>query len=154
MHDHSALVLRGFGAEPGRFRAQQLTEHIVGQADLTLTMTRSHRREVLRLDPRALNRTFTLREAADLLAELPEDPPPTAGDFRERAGRLVKALADLRPRRPTSAESDDVLDPIGRPLEVHQEAGELIAATLLPVLARITALHPARPQAVGVSHGE
>jgi protein-tyrosine-phosphatase len=39
MHPHSALVLRGFGAEPGDFRARQLAEAIVAEADLTLTMT-------------------------------------------------------------------------------------------------------------------
>src|SRR3954465_3555526 len=67
MHPDSALVLRGYGAEPGDFRARQLTQEIVESADLTLTMTRGHRKDVLGLAPRSMARTFTVREAADLL---------------------------------------------------------------------------------------
>jgi protein-tyrosine phosphatase len=63
----------------------------------------------------------------------------TVGEtFYERAGRLVTAMADARSRRPAGA--DDVPDPIGLPVEAHEEAGELIAAALLPLLARLVAL--------------
>jgi protein-tyrosine-phosphatase len=136
MHPHSALVLRGFGATAGDFRAQHLTESLAAQADLTLTMTRAHRREVLRLAPRGLARTFTLREAADLLGLLGEWEPDGDG-FGERARSLVKALADARTRR--TAEDDDVPDPISGPVEAHEEAGELIVGTLLPLLGAIAA---------------
>src|SRR5687768_5763225 len=44
MHPDTALVLRGFGAEPGEFRARQVTEAHVAGADLVLTMTRAHRK--------------------------------------------------------------------------------------------------------------
>jgi protein-tyrosine phosphatase len=138
MHPHSDLVLRGFGASAGDFRAQQLTEQLAAEADLTLTMTRSHRREALRLAPRGLARTFTLREAADLLGLLGEWEPSGDG-FGDRARSLVKALADVRSRR-TADDNDDVPDPIGGPAEAHQEAGELIVASLLPVLGRLAAL--------------
>jgi protein-tyrosine-phosphatase len=138
MHPHSDLVLRGLGATAGDFRAQQLTESLAAQADLTLTMTRAHRREVLRLAPRGLARTFTLREAADLLRLLGEWEPD--GDRSgERARSLVKALADARPRH-TADDNDDVPDPISGPVEAHEESGELIVSTLLPLLARIAAM--------------
>ena len=61
MHPDSALVLAGFGATAGDFRARQLREEHPAQADLVLAMTRGHRRDVLGLAPRALARTFTLR---------------------------------------------------------------------------------------------
>jgi protein-tyrosine-phosphatase len=138
MHPHSDLVLRGFGATAGDFRAQQLTESLAAQADLTLTMTRAHRREVLRLAPRGLARTFTLREAAGLLGLLGEWEPEGDG-FGERASSLVKALADARSRR-AADDNDDVPDPIGGPVEAHEEAGELIVGTLLPLLGRIAAM--------------
>jgi protein-tyrosine-phosphatase len=140
MHPDSALVLRGYGAEAGDFRARQLTESIAGSADLTLTMTRGHRREALRLAPRGLARTFTVREAADLLALVGEEPELDGDGLGERARSLVKAMAEARSRR-TSDEGDDVPDPISGPPEAHEEAGELIAAALLPLLARIAALH-------------
>src|SRR4051795_1365012 len=73
MHPDSALVLRGFGGNPDGFVARQLTDGLVMDADLVLTMTRGHRRDVLTLAPRALARTFTLREAADIVHILGED---------------------------------------------------------------------------------
>jgi protein-tyrosine-phosphatase len=143
MHPDSALVLRGYGAEPGDFRAQQLVETLAAEADLTLTMTRAHRRAVLALAPRALARTFTLREAADLLALLDDDLEPTGRGLGERARGLVKAMADARSRR-AGTDGDDVPDPIGCPVEAHEEAGELIVTALLPILRRIATLHPQR----------
>ena len=141
MHPHSDLVLRGYGAAGGDFRAQQLTESLTAQADLVLTMTRAHRRDVLRLAPRGLARTFTLREAAALL-ELLGDGQPEGGGLGDRARGLVQAMADVRSRR-TTDDNDDVPDPIGGPVEAHEEAGELIVAALLPLLGRIAAMVPA-----------
>src|SRR5688572_9374082 len=52
MHPDSALVLSGLGAEAGDFVARQWAERMAAEADLTLTMTRSHRRDVLHGAPR------------------------------------------------------------------------------------------------------
>lgn len=142
MHPDSALVLQGYGAEPGDFRARQLVESMGAEADLTLTMTRVHRREVLRAAPRALQRTFTLREAAHLLELLDPGAVPPGEDLPARARGLVKDMAAARSRR-HGGEDDDVPDPIGRPLEAHEEAGELIVGSLIPVLGRIADLAPA-----------
>lgn len=140
MHPDSALVLRGFGAEPGDFRARQLGDGMATEADLTLTMTRAHRREVLQRDPRALTRTFTLREAADLLNRL--DGGAVGGaTLPERARELVRSLAAARSQR-HSGEDDDVRDPIGQPLEMHDQVGTVIVENLLPLLRRITDLRP------------
>jgi protein-tyrosine phosphatase len=144
MHPDSALVLRGYGAEPGDFRARQLVDTHAADADLTLTMTRGHRRDVLALAPRALARTFTLREAAALLELVGEDFQPAGEDLGARARDLVKALAEARSRRAVDG-TDDVPDPIGRPVEAHDEAGELIVEALLPLLRRIASLHVAQP---------
>jgi protein-tyrosine phosphatase len=139
MHPDSALVLRGFGGEPEGFVARHLVEDLAIDADLTLTMTRQHRRDVLSLAPRALARTFTLREAAELVPLVGEDADLPGDTIADRARSLVGALSAARSRR-QGGEDDDVRDPIGLPLGVHQEIGENIAAALMPVLARIAAL--------------
>jgi protein-tyrosine-phosphatase len=139
MHEHSALVLRGLGAEPGDFRARQLAESFVAEADLTLTMTRRHRSDVLAVAPRALARTFTLREAAALIGLLDQDMELQGDGLTERARHLVKEMAAARSRRHGGAD-DDIRDPIGQPVEVHEEAGEAITEALLPVLSRFAAL--------------
>lgn len=138
MHPDSRTVLLGYGGAAGEFRARQLVAAHAADADLVLTMTRDHRREVLALEPRALHRTFTLREAADLLQLI--DDEPAGNSLPERARALVKMLGPARSRRRVDASCDDVLDPIGRSAEVHKEAGELIAGALLPILRRVVAL--------------
>lgn len=135
MHPHSALVLAGYGAQPGDFRAQQLTEALPAQANLVLTMTRSHRRDVLAAAPRGLARTFTLREAAALLDLVPPAEDLPGHGLADRATALVAAMASARAQR--SGGEDDVRDPIGHPVEVHQEVAEAIVEALLPVLSRL-----------------
>ena len=135
MHPDSALALRGFGGEAGDFRARQLEDSMAADADLTLTMTRRHRRGVLNGAPRAMARTFTLREAADLVQRI-GDADFEGERLSDRARNLVRAMADARSQRQDGRE-DDVRDPIGQPLEVHDEVAGQIAAALLPVLRRI-----------------
>ncbi len=139
VHPDSSAVLTSLGGDPGGFVARQLTDGHAAVADLTLTLTRAHRRSVLNRAPRALSRTFTLREAADIVAALGDDLEPPGDDFTERARAFVKAMAGARSHR-HSGDADDVRDPIGRPIEVHEEVGELIAASLLPVLRRLASL--------------
>jgi protein-tyrosine-phosphatase len=142
MHPDTALVLRGFGAEAGDFRARQLQDAMAAEAGLILTMTRGHRHQVLERTPRALQRTFTLREAADLVQFLDEEGA-AAGGPDDPAG-LVSRMAAARSRRHSSRD-DDIRDPIGQPIAVHEEVGEAIAAALLPVLRRLADLRPGRP---------
>jgi protein-tyrosine phosphatase len=142
MHPDSGLVLGGLGGDAGGHRARQLTDGMATAAELTLTMTRSHQRAVLGLAPRALARTFTLREAADLVRILGDGVHPAGETFAERARALVGHLAAARARR-SGGEDDDIRDPMGLPVDVHQEVGEAIAESLLPVLTRLG--HLARP---------
>ncbi len=141
VHPDSALVLQGLGGDPADFRARQLVEDMAIDADLTLTMTRAHRREVLQRAPRALARTFTLREAADLASLVGGGVELSGEGLADRARTLVREMGAARSRRPSSAD-DDIRDPIGQPLEVHQEVGEAVAAALIPVLGRVAALQP------------
>ena len=133
MDPASARVLQALGGDPEGVRARQLTDRIAASADLTLTMTRDHRRDVLSRAPRALARTFTLREAAGLLELLGPDVDLPGEDPAVRARALVKQMAATRARRPGGG-SDDVPDPIGQPDEVHAAVGETVAEALRPVL--------------------
>ena len=147
MHPFSALVLAGMGGDAAGFTARRLERPHVDQADLVLTMTREHRRSALELAPRALTRTFTLLEAADLLRGVdPASAAASGPDFQEQVRALVRNLAAGRAGR-SSGPADDVPDPIGRPVEVHQAVGELIAEGLLPLLRALASLRPANPVA-------
>jgi hypothetical protein len=53
-------------------------------------------------------------------------------------------------------DGDDVSDPVNRQVEVHEEAGELIAGALLPILRRVAdlvAAEPAGPMGRATSNG-
>jgi protein-tyrosine phosphatase len=135
MEPSSALVLSGLGGDPSGFSAQQLTGEMIESADLVLTMTRRHRREVLKLAPRAMFRAYTLREAGDLLERVEVAALPPVSRLDERARALVAALGAQRAtRRRADREVDDVRDPIGQRPSVHQEVGEQIFASLIPLL--------------------
>ncbi|MGY1716380.1 hypothetical protein ACI78R_18100 [Geodermatophilus sp. SYSU D01106] len=139
MHPDSALVLSGLGGDPAGFRARQLEPSLAAAADLVLVMTHRHRDVVLHHAPAALNRTFTVLEAERALSSGAVDGDRGGRDARARLQALVAALAARR-RRTSRGAGDDVPDPVGRPLEVHQEVGERIADALLPLLDRMAAV--------------
>jgi protein-tyrosine phosphatase len=102
-------------------------------ADLVLTMTRAHLREVVGIDMSWWPRTFTLKE---LVRRATMTPPATPDEMldswlaRVSAGRRASAL--LRPD-----PSDDIADPYGLPRRAHdemvRELTELVAAFTLRV---------------------
>lgn len=131
MDPRSAAALVGLGGDPSGFRSRRLTSELTADADLVLTMTRRHRRSVLEMTPRGLRRTFTLREAAVLLrradlgglARTPVD---------ERARQLGLRL-DAQRAWHASSRSDDIEDPFGRRMPVHQGVAHTIATALRPL---------------------
>jgi protein-tyrosine-phosphatase len=148
MNPLSADVLRDLGGDPAGFVARQLTDEQIRSADLVLTMTRAQRQEVLAGAPRALARTFTLREAADLLVLLGDVELP-GGSVAEPAAALVAAMARSRSRRATG-HAEDIADPFGRPFEAHREAGAAITQALGPVLERLARSALGEPGALPV----
>ena len=55
-------VMRDEGVDLSTFRSKQLTLEMVEKADLILTMQRSHKFHVFALDPKARDKTITLKE--------------------------------------------------------------------------------------------
>jgi protein-tyrosine phosphatase len=131
MDRRSGQALLDLGGNPKGFAARTFQPVMADRADLVLTMTRRHRRLVLGGAPKALRKTFTLPEAADLmdwvdvigLAELP---------LQSRARELTARLNDGRARRRTN-DRDDVEDPIGQSAAVHADVAGRIAASLRPL---------------------
>lgn len=142
VHPYSAAVLTALGGDPGGFVARQLTDDTAAGADLTLALTRSHRRAVLKRAPRGLSRTFTLLEAADLTSFVPIDAALPGATFADRCRSLVRELAAARARRATDVH-DDIPDPIGESVAFHEEVGEAIADGVERLFSRFAQLSPA-----------
>ena len=82
-------------------------------------MTKTHRDPVLELAPHRLLRTFTLSEAARLVAE--------------HNAQCVADLAVLRPHL-VAHEASKVPDPIGQSAEFYALVGAQITGLLAPIL--------------------
>lgn len=118
----AAAELRRLGGDPEDFVARQWRSEM-GGADLLLTATRALRSRVLEEAPRALKRTFTIREFAALTG----DRSDAADSAPSRAGHPADLVARAASwRGSTVIEDYDVPDPIGQPAPVHREVAELL----------------------------
>jgi protein-tyrosine phosphatase len=115
MHPDAAQIVEHYGGDPRDFTARQINPKIAGGADLVLTMTREHRHAVLEMAPRQLRRTFTLKEAAAIVAQC--------------GARQIDELSALRAQVP-AGEFFDIADPIGQSPEFFAGVGEQIAGLL------------------------
>lgn len=107
-------------------------------ADLIITMTRGHLRDVVATDPDTWPRTFTLKELARRTAAAsPPYPPETFTAWRARiaAGRRASDL--LRPDA-----NDDVADPYGGPRGGHTTMIAELQVAIDTIVTRGPWLHP------------
>jgi protein-tyrosine phosphatase len=122
----AARLLEQQGIACDAFAATRLDADLVEAADLVLTMTREHRTAVVTVAPRALPRTFTLREFARLVAGAePVDDPRD----------LVAVAAAQRGKAWSPPEQDDVADPYGLGAAAYQRAYDDISEALARPLA-------------------
>jgi protein-tyrosine phosphatase len=151
----SADIIYMFGGTAEGFAARQLTGKILRPADLVLTMSSSHRGEVLQLDASLLKRTFTIREFARMLDVLQERESTTAaGIHQPDAGPSVggnhddpitanTALWRSLPARAASvrhlalaaeAADNDVVDPYRRSADYYRQMEDELAPAIISVL--------------------
>ncbi|MBG6214631.1 MAG: low molecular weight phosphatase family protein [Cryobacterium sp.] len=95
MTAEAAALSLTHGAHSTEHAARQLTEHLVGAADLILTATRDHRREVVTLLPKATRYTFTLNQFARLVGAIAdpgglENPAPNRPGPGPESGATIK----------------------------------------------------------------
>ena len=128
------LELARLGHEATGHQSRALDVHHVEQADLVLTAAREHRASVLAMSPRALRKTFTLREFAALIEDVESDS-------------LEDLVAEASRRRSTAPSDVDLLDPYMREPEIHHQVADKIAAAVDIVATRLSGL-PARRHAV------
>lgn len=122
-----AALLETVGAAVDGFRATQLGESTVRQADLILALTRDHRASVVDLWPGAVRRTFSLTEFARALQLVDPAQLPAGASAAERLTAATPQAAVLRGQTvPTSPDADDVIDPYRRDDDVYREAFAII----------------------------
>lgn len=123
-------------------RAAQLDTRAVEAAGLVLTMAREHRTHVVQASPRAIRRTFTLREFARLVPiaqpQLPHAlsgiSPATVDGALDAAVGLVGSLRGVT-EPPESPADFDVEDPYRRSDDVYRRSFAVLAPAAETVAA-------------------
>lgn len=134
MNPPAARVLAEMGIDASGFASTWLREPQVQWADLVLAATSDHRSDVLKLEPKALRRTFVLKELARLAREVGPDQLPDGGPV-ERLRALVELAADLRAIHPATPRSvDDIGDPYGGPMSEFRETAAEIQLAVYDIL--------------------
>ena len=109
-----------------------MTENLVREADLALTLTRAQRSTLVDLWPPAVRRAFTLHEFARLLEEIDVSNPPE-GSPAARLWSAVPPAAAKRGLRRTAPKADDVLDP-------YRLSDEVYAASYAEIMAAVNVI--------------
>lgn len=119
-----AELAERMGVPINDFRARALTAKELKDADLVLALDRGHRAAVVETLPQALKKTFTLRELARILPQVPVE----RNAWPQHRWRSAVVWAARR-RRAVAGDpyADDVVDPFGQPESVLWEmAGQLV----------------------------
>ena len=137
MQEGSAELLSRAGVDAEGFVARQLIPPMVEQADLVLTATREHRREVVRAAPRGLRYVFALDDFSDLVAGV---VVPSHDSILSGAGGMVTrlvALASSRRGEVASRTSDDsgIDDPFQQGPAAYERMASQVEQVLPPIVA-------------------
>ena len=140
-------TLARLGVDPSSsaaFRARELTSEMVETADLVLVASREHRAAVVTMVPRAVTRTFTLREFGRLVSGV--DATALPADVVDRGVGLVSAAAGRRGLVPAGPEGDDLADPYGAPARAFEHcAADIVDVLRAPLDLWAPGLGAARP---------
>lgn len=116
--------------------SQQLTKEQAEAADLILTMTADHRAWVARSAPRAVRRTFILREFEEILTHLPGD------QYFESVRDMALAASRLRSRVGRKVAELDIVDPYGGAAEGYESSFHEVLASSRQIAGAVTRYIP------------
>jgi protein-tyrosine phosphatase len=112
----STTALAALGADGADFASRQLVPALLDEADIVITATQQHRGDAVALHPRALRKTFTLGELADLVrgADLAAEAQaaPQGMPWAAVVADVARGRRGLHPAR--TADEADIYDPYGR----------------------------------------
>ncbi|MFK3676437.1 low molecular weight phosphatase family protein [Microbacterium sp. NPDC090218] len=119
-------------------RARYLREPLLRDADLVLTMARSHSAHAIRMMPNRVRRTFTAREFARLSVAVDADTARAAAESagqapRARFAAVLALLAEQRGLATAGTDDDDVIDPYRRSVETYARS----TAQLVPAIDEV-----------------
>ena len=129
------------GVVIGGHIARRLTNAMIAEANLVIGLAAEHRDAVAARVPAAADRTFTLKEMGRLLEY---DAPASVKAADTLDARIAAAAATRVAGRATNPYDEDVVDPLGMPLdtyraiawEIDEWTNRLVAGLFGPASAR------------------
>jgi protein-tyrosine phosphatase len=115
----SVVAAAELGVDVSSHVARRLLPVHVGDAALVIAMAAEHRERIVRAVPEAAGRTFTLKELVRLLEALPPADPRTVTAETWNL-RVADAEALRRKGSAIRQDDEDVVDPLGLPLEAYR----------------------------------
>jgi protein-tyrosine phosphatase len=124
----SASALGQLGIDPTQHKARQFETWMARDADLILTATREHRDLVITELPALHKRTFTIKEFARMVGEVPPGDPRSV--VAAAAARRGHSILD-------DPEDDDVRDPYKAAIKHAKTIAEEITEACYPTVAAL-----------------
>lgn len=124
------------GLDLGNHRSKPVAVDTVTASDLIVTMSERQRDAIAPLAPRLAGRLFTLREFDRLGGAIDEAARPD-GSSADRLLWLRDEAHRARPIAPRPNGSEDVRDPMGRPIESWERAARLLDGIFERLEARL-----------------
>lgn len=115
----SVAAAAELGVDVGSHVARRLLPEHIADAALVIAMAAEHRERIVRAVPEAAGRTFTLKELVRLLEALPPADPRTV-TAETWSLRVADAEALRRKGSAIRPDDEDVVDPLGLPLEAYR----------------------------------
>jgi len=139
---NAAVILRDKGAAPA-VTSRELTGNLIHWSDLILTMTMSHKKELISQYPEAVDKTYTLKEFAwsDPITRAKQEAREQLISELQIKQALQQSISEEEKQQLLELEdglpSMDILDPFGRHLAVYRDCAEEIEASIKRVIERI-----------------
>lgn len=130
--EEAVEVALALGVDLAGHHATRVTEQLVGEAALVITMTESQRDLVERLVRSTVSHTFTLMELIRLLEGSGHD---AVADWSEMARQAHRARPFVAP----AAAPEDVADPVGQPWRHYRALADRLAGLTDQVVVRLEA---------------
>lgn len=130
MHPMADRLLTARNVPHEGFLTTRVTSEMLGTADLILTAERSHRSQVVSLNPTTLHRTFTIRQFARLLESVPGRTAVPSGPSMVDLAVSRRSLV-----RVSDPAADEIADPIGRSFRHVRRAADVIQRAVECIVA-------------------
>jgi protein-tyrosine phosphatase len=143
MSSNAKKVLAAKGIDAESFRSSEVTQAAVDWADMILTMTTQHKRNMLEMFPDAVDKTFVLQEWAQLnpqMAAVRQEHESLLADLQVKLA-LGQPITEEEKERLVQLQQQlpvvDIRDPVGGSLATYMHTASEIEAAITAILARI-----------------